>query len=156
MLNPSEDLVGYINGQTAQSIGIENYYYSVWSHYNGGNSAQLLIPINSNIKAPYIRVKRSDIDFNYRLLTNADLGYVVKEIQSFSVTTNNGYATLGTPQEFGVPSGAHVIACTLIGWSSLSSGDIYLTASDTGVYIISGESSITATYIRFRLTYINI
>lgn len=89
-------------------------------------------------------------------LTNADLRYVVKEIQSFSVTMNNGYATLGTPQEFGVPSGAHVIACTLIGWSSLSSGDIYLTASDTGVYIISGESSITATYIRFRLTYINI
>lgn len=88
--------------------------------------------------------------------TYADLGYVVKEIQSFSVAMNNGYATLGTTQEFGVPSGAHVIACTLIGWSSLSSGDIYLTASDTGVYIISGENSISANYIRFRLTYANI
>lgn len=110
-----------------------------------------------NSKFVYYRAA-SDSDFRDWItpVTNADLGYAVKEIQSFSVTMSNGYATLGTPQEFGVPSGAHVIACTLIGWNSLSSGDIYLTASDTGVYIISGENSISANYIRFRLTYANI
>ena len=84
MLNPSDDLAGYIDSQTAESLGIEQYFYSVWSHYNKGNSTQILIPLDEG-KTPYARVIRphESYDINYRLLTNADLDGVL-------VTTTSG------------------------------------------------------------------
>lgn len=74
MLNPIDDLAGYIDSQTAEILGIKQYFYSVWSHYNKGNSTQILIPLDEG-KTPYARVIRptESYDINYRLLTNADI-----------------------------------------------------------------------------------
>ena len=73
MLNPSDDLVGYIGDETAEAIGIESHFYSVWSHYNGGNTTQILVPLDGG-QTPVIRVIRpsESYDNKYQCITNAD------------------------------------------------------------------------------------
>lgn len=90
MLNPSDDLVGYIVNETAEAIGIESHFYSVWSHYNSGNTTQILVPLDGN-QSTYIRVIRpsESYDNKYQLITNADFA---RGFQSAVNVPANGYA----------------------------------------------------------------
>ena len=83
ILNPRTDLAGYINGQTAESIGINPQFYSVWGHYNNGNTVQLLIPIEAG-KTPYIKLLRPDDNYNinYRLATGDEMHSLLNGLNS--------------------------------------------------------------------------
>lgn len=91
MLNPSDDLVGYIVNETAEAIGIESHFYSVWSHYNSGNTTQILVPLDGG-QSTYIRVIRpsESYDNKYQLITNADLDQMIIKTVSGHTAIESG------------------------------------------------------------------
>lgn len=59
-LNTStEDLQGYIDGTVATAIGLDDIFYSVFSHYNGGNRTQIFIPISDALNVK-LRIMHAD------------------------------------------------------------------------------------------------
>ena len=147
ILNPEGDLTGYIDGQTAVNLGIEQHYYSVWGHYNGGNSTQILVPLDE-AKTPFIRVKRpsASYDINYRLLTDADEINIQKLAGNIQIYNGDVLNTSISPGVYAVNSENPNLPIPTY-------GIIFVIKNNNWIFVFFVPTDLSGLYVIFHNSY---